>query len=114
MMNTKAPVIHCSFHDQKTLQLAFMPFVKGGGLFVRTHNSYTLGDTVTLFVSLMNENGPHTVETKVVWITPAGAQRNKPAGVGLQLLGDKAVSLLRHIEGYLGDSLIASVLTDTI
>lgn len=113
-MNSKTLVIYCSFSNENELHSAFMPFIKGGGLFVRTNDRYHLEDSLILSVKLMNESCPYVVDAKVVWITPKGAQRNKPAGIGLQLLEGNVSTLLDTIKSYLGDRLNASLLTDTI
>lgn len=96
------------------MYLAFMPFIKGGGLFVRTNNSHHPGDEIKLSVRLINDPEPYLVDTKVVWITPKGAQGNKPTGIGLQLLGENAPALFNKIEAYLGGMLKSTQLTDTI
>jgi type IV pilus assembly protein PilZ len=61
-----------------------MPFVRGGGLFVPTAKRYSLGDEVFILLSLMEEKDRLPVAGKVVWITPAGAQGNRTAGIGVQ------------------------------
>lgn len=80
----KQGILSVVFKDKNSLYLAYMPFIKGGGLFVPTTRSYQIGDNVFLLVSLPEEGGRIPVPGKVVWITPARAQGNRAAGVGVQ------------------------------
>jgi type IV pilus assembly protein PilZ len=68
----------------KCLFNAYMPFVKGGGLFVPTSQRYNPGDEVFILLSLMDEKDRLPVAGKVIWITPPGAQGNRTAGIGVQ------------------------------
>jgi type IV pilus assembly protein PilZ len=61
-----------------------MPFLKQGGLFAPTAQSYALGDEVVLLVNLIDAGERLSVAGKVVWITPLGAQGNRTAGIGVQ------------------------------
>lgn len=113
-MPDKSQLINCSFTSEASLYLAYMPFVKGGALFIRTSHSYHLGDAVSLSVKLMNEAEPYLVDGKVVWITPKGSQGNKPPGIGVQFIGENSRYLCNKIETYLAGMLKSTQLTDTI
>lgn len=113
-MAEKPHLINCSFTSEASLYLAYMPFVKGGGLFIRTIHVYPLGDEIKLSVKLVNEHEPYLVDGRVVWITPKGAQANKPPGIGVQFVGDKSRYLCNKIETYLAGMLKSSQITDTI
>jgi Tfp pilus assembly protein PilZ len=41
--------------DKSALYLAYMPFVKNGGLFIPTNSNYRLGDEVFMLLNLMGE-----------------------------------------------------------
>lgn len=71
--------------DAAMLHAAAMPFVLGGGLFIPTAERYRLSDEVFVLLQLPGENAATPVAGKVVWITPKGARRGCPAGIGLQL-----------------------------
>ena len=113
-MSEKEEVINCSFSSEAALYLAYMPFVKGGGLFIRTHHLYKLCDEITLSVKLLDEDDIYIVEGKIVWITPKGAQDNKPPGIGMQFSGENGKYLSSKIENHLAGMLKSAQLTDTI
>jgi type IV pilus assembly protein PilZ len=113
-MTDEVPLIDCSFLTEALLYSAYMPFLKGGGLFLRTKNIYTLGTKVKLSVTLLDEHDPYIVEGSVAWITPQGAQNNKPPGIGIQLLGENSRLLSNKIETYLAGMLKLSQVNDTI
>lgn len=106
--------ISCTFTTEASLYLAYMPFVKGGGLFIRSTNFLPLGEEVELSVTLLNEPEPFNIHGKVVWITPKGAQGNKPSGMGIQFIGENSRHLMNKIETYLAGMLKSTQLTDTI
>lgn len=107
-------LINCSFTTEASLYLAYMPFVKGGGLFIRSTHFHPLGEMVQLSVTLLNEPDPFTVNGKIVWITPKGAQGNKPSGMGIQFTDENSRHLTNKIETFLAGMLKSTQLTDTI
>lgn len=77
-------ILSLAIKDKGALFNAYMPFVRGGGLFVPTAKTYNLGDEVFILLSLMDESDRLPVAGKVIWITPTGAQGNRLAGIGVQ------------------------------
>jgi type IV pilus assembly protein PilZ len=77
-------ILSLSIKDKTTLYNAYMPFVRGGGVFVPTAKKYGLGDDVFILLSLLSEAERMPIAGKVVWITPPGAQGNRVAGIGVQ------------------------------
>jgi type IV pilus assembly protein PilZ len=77
-------IISLKFKDTAALYGAYMPFLKQGGLFAPTAQSYALGDEVVLLVNLIDAGERLSVAGKVAWITPLGAQGNRTAGIGVQ------------------------------
>ncbi|MEO7200065.1 MAG: PilZ domain-containing protein [Dokdonella sp.] len=77
-------ILSLAIKDKGALFNAYMPFVKGGGLFVPTIKRYNPGDEVFILLSLMDEKERMPVPGKIVWITPPGAQGNRTAGIGVQ------------------------------
>lgn len=106
--------ISLTFPDKATLYKQYMPFIQHGGLFVRTAEKFSLGDTVALAVQLPDESDKHAIAGRVVWITPKSAQRGLPQGIGVQFAPDNAISLRSKIEGYLADMLHSDYPTDTL
>lgn len=108
------PAIHCNYTNDKMLYLAYMPYLQGGGLFIRTSTVYELGSKITLIIQLLSEPETFEIEGKVVWITPKGAQGNKPVGIGVQFMGETSRLLCNKIETYLAGMLKSTHPTDTM
>ena len=113
-MEDEIPTIHCSYVTEDSLYMSYMPFITGGALFVRTKQLYNLGDSVQLIVRLLDSQEECCTAGKVIWITPKGAQGNKPAGIGVQFLGENRRLLSNKIETYLAGMLKSSQMTDSI
>ena len=113
-MNDELPLLVCSFRDEDALYQAYMPFVDNGGLFIRTNQNYSLGMQVALSVRLFNEADTFRVEGRIVWVTPKGAQGNKPTGIGIQFTDEDGHFLGGKIETYLAGLLQSTKLTDTL
>ena len=77
-------ILSLAIKDKGSLYNAYMPFVKGGGLFVPTPKRYSLGDEVFILLTLMEDKERLPVAGRVIWITPPGAQGNRTAGIGVQ------------------------------
>jgi len=108
-------VLSLSIRERAALYAAYMPYLKGGGLFIPTTKSYRLGDEVFVLLSLMDDPNKIPVAGKVVWITPAGAQGSKTQGIGIQFAADEGGATARNkIEGLLGGTLKSTRPTHTI
>lgn len=92
--------LELALEDKSALRRAYMPFIRNGGVFVRTEHTYELGDDVTVTIRLFDASVPVGVEGTVAWVTPTRAQGKRPAGVGVQFGADEAYRA--HIEGLLG------------
>jgi type IV pilus assembly protein PilZ len=77
-------ILSLAIKDKAQLYGAYMPFLRGGGIFVPTNRRYALGDEVFLLLSLPEDKDRLPVAGKVVWITPPGSQGNRAAGIGVQ------------------------------
>ncbi|WP_286235737.1 PilZ domain-containing protein [Thalassotalea sediminis] len=80
--------LYLEFVTERDLYQAYMPFVKKGGLFVRTTEHFELDTDIELQVLLPDSLEPSTVIGKVCWITPVGAQNGTPAGIGISFIED--------------------------
>ena len=95
-------ILNLAVKDKAHLHGAWMPFVKGGGIFVPTIKRFSLGDEVFLLLSLPESSDKYPVPGKVIWMTPAGAQGNRTAGVGVQFTeGGDAEAVRSKIEALL-------------
>jgi len=56
-------------------------------------------------VTFLDETEQVTIEGTVIWITPKGAQGNKPAGIGVQFISDNKAMVCDKIETYLAGKL---------
>ncbi|MDP2713581.1 PilZ domain-containing protein [Rheinheimera sp.] len=101
------------FNDIKELYRSYMPFLKSGGLFVRTPRQYKMGQSLALSVTLPDALEPLSVSGKVAWITPHGSQSSSPAGIGITFIDDKS-QLGAKIEKLLGGMLNSPDPTYTI
>ena len=100
--SSRPSVIPLSYPDKNSLQKAYMPFTKGGGLFFSTSVKYQLKDEIFLIVTLPGADKGLPVAGSVVWITPSGAMDGRKQGVGIEFKGRDGNSLRNRIEGILG------------
>ncbi len=87
---SRTTALSLNIKDLSILYAAYMPYVKGGGIFIPTNRTYKLGDEIFMLISLMTDPNKIPVAGTVVWITPAGAQGNKVQGVGVQFKDDES------------------------
>ena len=99
-------ILSLTIKDKGALYNAYMPFVKGGGIFVPTPKRYFLGDEVFLLLTLPESSDRLPVAGKVVWVTPIGAQGNRAAGIGVQFAENtEGEAIKNRIETMLAGSL---------
>lgn len=107
-------VLSLTIKDKNALYAAYMPFVKGGGIFIPSTRPYKLGEEVFMLLSLMESKEKIPVAGHVVWITPKGAQGGRTAGIGVQF-SEKDSGLARNkIEAVLGGALNSDRPTHTM
>lgn len=94
--NSGHAVLAANIQNADALYRAYMPFIRNGGLFVPTPQGYCLGDAILLLIRLLDTNEQLPVPSKVVWITPEGAEGRRPQGVGVQFQDDGVARA--HIE----------------
>ncbi|MGI9317361.1 MAG: PilZ domain-containing protein, partial [bacterium] len=80
-------VVSLSYPDKKSLQKAYMPFLKNGGLFLPTSTQRDMNEEIFLLVTLPEADKPVPVPGTVVWKTPSGAADGTPQGVGIEFKG---------------------------
>lgn len=110
----KPGVLSLAIKEKAALYAAYMPYLKGGGLFIPTSKLYHIGDEVFMLLSLLEEPQKLKVVGKVVWITPV-AQNNRPQGIGVQFSEkDGGIEVKNKIEALLGGALKSTRITHTM
>lgn len=104
----KNQVFLINYSDKTQLYDDYMPYIRGGALFVPTEKNYTLNDEVYLLVNLLDEPEKYPVAGIVIWITPRCAQGRRLAGIGVQFVNEEAKTLRTRIEDYLAGMLGSS------
>jgi type IV pilus assembly protein PilZ len=99
---SKSSVLSLSIKEKAALYLAYMPFLKGGGLFIPTNKTYQIGEEVFMLLSLLDDPNKLKVVGKVAWITPI-TQGGRPQGIGVQFSDEDGGTEARNkIEAILG------------
>lgn len=107
-------VLSLSIKEKGALYAAYMPFVKGGGLFIPTTRAAKLGDEIYALVSLLDDPNRLPIPGKVVWITPVGSP-GRGQGIGVQFAANDAGEQARaRIENLIGGALKAARPTHTL
>jgi len=105
MSDTNRGILSLTIMEKNSLYASYMPFIKNGGLFVKTNKPYKLGDEVFMLLTLMDQKERLPVAGQVIWVTPPGAQGNRISGIGVQF-GDQDNGAVRNqIEGLLAGAL---------
>ena len=112
--SNKPGVLSLAIKEKSALYAAYMPYVKGGGLFIPTNKSFKIGEEVFMLLSLVDDPMKLKVVGKVVWITPV-AQANRPQGIGVQFSEkDGGIEVKNKIESILGGALKSNRATHTM
>ena len=91
--------LQCVLDSKEALHNAYMPFIKGGGVFVATQENLPLNTNVILAIQILDDPTEH-IRANIAWITPLGAQRGKKVGVGVQFIGKEGQAMQHQIETY--------------
>ena len=101
------------FKDKAQLYASYMPFIKGGGLFIPTAKVPKLGDELFAVIILPDDAERMPLTSKVVWINHR-TQGHRPAGFALALVGIEGDAIRRKIEAQLGGALQSDKPTFTL
>jgi type IV pilus assembly protein PilZ len=107
-------ILSLTIKDKNALYAAYIQFIKNGGLFIPTSKKYKLGDEVFMLLSLMDETERLPVAGKIIWITPAGSEGNRAAGIGVQFSDQDGGMARNKIEAYLAGALKSEKPTHTM
>ena len=96
-------VLSLNIREKAALYAAFMPYLKGGGIFIPTNRQYQLGEEVFMLLSLMDD--PQRI----------AVQGNRTQGIGVQFTNDETgASAKAQIEKILGEMLGSNRPTHTM
>lgn len=90
-------IIQATIPDIETLFASYMPYVVGGGLFIPSQLSVTLGEEVFVLATLPEQSQKIPLTGKVIWISQK-QNGTKPQGFGIQLSGEKGVLFKNEAE----------------
>src|SRR5437879_2318069 len=76
-------VLSLNIRERAALYAAYMPFLRGGGIFIPTSRPYTLGEEVFMLLSLMDDPNRIAVRGKGVWGAPESVQGNRTQRIGV-------------------------------
>lgn len=108
-------VFNLVIRSKAALYAAWIPLLKGGGIFVPSGRAHTLGEEVLILLSLLDDPNRIPLQGTVAWINPAHAAGNRPQGIGVQLQDSEAGRELRKkVEGLLAGALQSARPTHTI
>jgi len=101
--------------SKAALYAAWIPLLKGGGIFLPSNRSHSLGEEVLVLLTLLDDPNKIPLQGSVAWINPAHSTGNRPQGIGVQLSDSEgARELRRKVEGLLAGALQSSRPTHTI
>ncbi len=102
------------FTDIKQLKKNYMPFIKGGGIFVVTPEVHAINEKINLQISFYDDPHMFEISGNVVWINPAFAQYGREQGIGVSFENDDGSILKTKIEKLLADSSEQDIKTATL
>ncbi len=110
----KPGVLSLAIKEKAALYAAYMPYIKGGGLFIPTNKAFKMGEEVFMLLSLVDDPVKLKVVGKVIWISPAPIN-NRPQGIGVQFSEkDGGHEVKNKIESILGGALKSNRPTHTM
>ena len=112
---SRPSIIQLAIKEKATLQVAYIPLFKEGGIFVPSTRDYQLGDDVYVLLTLPDDTQRYPIAGKVAWLTPPRAAGNRIQGIGVRFPSDeKSQQLKIIIEDMLGTLLASDRPTQTI
>ena len=101
--------------SKAALYAAWIPLLKGGGVFLPSTRAHTLGEEILVLLTLLDDPNKIPLQGSVAWINPAHSTGNRPQGIGVQLADSEAGRELRKkVEGLLAGALQSSRPTHTL
>jgi type IV pilus assembly protein PilZ len=101
--------------SKAALYAAWIPFLKGGGIFLPSNKNHALGEEVLILLTLLDDPTKIPVQGNVAWINPVHTAGNRPQGIGVQLKDmEQGRELKKKVEGLLAGALQSTRPTHTI
>ena len=79
--------------DKNSLLAAYMPFIKNGGIFLKTAQ-LDIGSIIGVLINLPDEPQIYTITGKVVWLTQKTSMHE--GGIGVQFQDNNESQQLKH------------------
>ncbi|HEX4944224.1 MAG TPA: PilZ domain-containing protein [Usitatibacteraceae bacterium] len=112
---TRPAVFSLVIRSKAALYAAWIPLLRGGGIFVPSTREHNLGEEVLILLSLLDDSVKIPIHGHVAWVNCAHAASNRPQGFGVQLPNTETCrELKKRIEGLLAGALQSTRQTHTI
>ena len=101
--------------SKAALYAAWIPLLRGGGIFLPSNRAHSLGEEILLLLTLLDDSNKIPLQGSVAWINPAHSAGNRPQGIGIALQDSEVTrELKKKVEGLLAGALQSSRPTHTI
>ncbi|MDA1370679.1 MAG: PilZ domain-containing protein [Proteobacteria bacterium] len=108
-----AAILSLTIKDAEDLYSLYMPFIRNGGLFIPSADSYQLDSDLFVLLKIRSNSTKLAIAARVIWLTPPKAQGCKLQGFGIQFLEVSGGSR-KIIEDLLADRLASNRPTQTL
>lgn len=104
-MPIRGGIITCNIGDVETLYQSYLPFVRGGGIFVPSSKPHQLGEEVFVAFTLPQSQERYPLNGKVIWVNHKSIG-SRPAGFAMQFGADaNSVRIKNEVERLLAGKL---------
>lgn len=101
--------------SKAALYAAWIPLLKGGGIFLPSSREHRLGEEVIVLLTLLDDPAKIALHGNIAWINPAHGAGNRPQGIGVQLHDNEpGRDFRKKVEGLLAGALQSTRPTHTI
>jgi type IV pilus assembly protein PilZ len=78
-------VFSVTLKTKAALYSSYLPFIKGGALFLPSVKEHKIGEEVIVLLSFLDEPQRVPIASTVVWVNPPHAAGNRPQGIAVKL-----------------------------
>jgi len=104
MLSETSEVLQYTIKDPLELNLAYMPFIEDGGLFIPSDRSFVLDENISVDLLLPGKTQSIRIIGKIIWITPKNALHHVLPGIGIRFTGADSKTIRETIEASLDRS----------